>query len=129
MRSMLQTAVESQHLKFGYVLADSWFSASDNMLFIHRLNKFFVMDIKRNRHCMFSTEDRNKGQWLSLDKLAIEPEKPVKVWIKGLNIEVLLCKLVFTNKDGSTGEIYLVSNDWGFPPTSSKRFITNDGAW
>ena len=26
-------------------------------------------------------------------------------------IEVLLCKFVFTNKDGSTGEMYLVSND------------------
>ena len=31
-----------------------------------------------------------------------------KVWIE---IEVLLCKFVFTNKDGSTGEMYLVSND------------------
>jgi hypothetical protein len=35
----------------------------------------------------------------------------VKVWIKDLAIEVLLCKFVFTNKDGSTGEMYLISND------------------
>ena len=129
MRSMLETAVEKQHLKFGYVLADSWFSASDNMLFIHKLNKFFVMDFKRNRHCMSSVEDKNtcaersrsKGQWLSLDKLSLEPENLVKVWIKGLKIEVLLCKLVFTNKDGSTGEIYLVSNDLGL---SADQFKT-----
>jgi len=113
MRSMLQTSVEKQHLKFGYVLADSWYSGSDNMLFIHRLNKYFVMDCKCNRHCMSSAEDRNKGQWLSIDKLSLEPEKPVKVWLKGLAIAVLLCKLVFTNKDGSTGEAYLVSNDLG----------------
>jgi len=86
MRSMLETAEEKQHLKFGYVLADSWFSGSDNMLFIHRLKKFFVMDIKKNRHCMFSAEDRNEGQWLSLDELSFEPEKPVKVWLKGLEI-------------------------------------------
>jgi hypothetical protein len=36
---------------------------------------------------------------------------PVKVWLKDLEILVLLCKLVFTNKDGSTGEMYLVSNN------------------
>jgi hypothetical protein len=40
-----------------------------------------------------------------------QAEQPVKVWIKDLAIEVLLCKFVFTNKDGSTGEKYLLSND------------------
>jgi IS4 transposase len=60
---------------------------------------------------MFSTEDRNKGQWTNLDKLSLQPEQPVKVWLKDLEIEVLLCKFVFKNKDGSTGEMYLVSND------------------
>jgi hypothetical protein len=111
MRSMLQQAVETQRLKFRYVLADSWFSSSDNMLFINKLKKHFIMDMKSNRQCMFSTQDRNKGQWTSLDKLPLQPEQPVKVWIKDLEIEVLLCKFVFTNKDDSTGEMYLVSND------------------
>jgi hypothetical protein len=119
MRSMLRQAVENQHLKFRYVLADSWFASSDNMLFIHRLKKYFVMDtvaehcrsMKSNRLCMFSTENRNKGQWTNLDKLPLQPKQPVKVWIKDLEIEVILCKFVFTNKDGSTGEMYLVSND------------------
>ena len=111
MRSMLQQAVENQHLKFGYVLSDSWFASSDNMLFIDKLKKKFLMDMKSNRLCMFATQDRNKGQWTSLDKLLLQPEKPEKVWIKDLEITVLLCKFVFTNKDGSTGEMYLVSND------------------
>jgi hypothetical protein len=111
MRCMLQIAVEIQRLVFRYVLADSWFSSSDNLLFIHRLMKFFVMDMKSNRLCMLATEDRNKGQWTNLDKLSLQPEQPVKVWIKDLEIPVLLCKFVFTNKDGSTGEQYLVSND------------------
>ena len=111
MRSMIQQAVETQRLKFRYVLADSWFSSSDNMLFIDKLKKYFIMDMKSNRLCMFSTQDRNKGQWTSLDKLPLQPEQPVKVWIKDLEIEVILCKFVFTNKDDSTGEMYLVSND------------------
>jgi hypothetical protein len=121
MRSMVKNAVENQHLKFGYVLADSWFSSSDNMLFIHKLDKYFIMDMKSNRLCMFSTENRNKGQWTGLDKLALQPEQPVKVWIKDLEVEVLLCKFVFTNRDGSTGEMYLVSNDLTL---SSEKFQT-----
>jgi hypothetical protein len=46
MRDMLNTAVTNNHLIFRYVLADSWFSYSDNMLFIHKLQKVFIMDIK-----------------------------------------------------------------------------------
>jgi len=121
MRSMVQQAIEHQHLKFSYVLADSWFSSSDNMLFIDKLKKYFVMDIKSNRLCMFSTQDRNKGQWTSVDKLPLQPEQPVKVWIKDLEIEVVLCKFVFTNKDDSTGEMYLVSNDLSL---SAEKFQT-----
>jgi hypothetical protein len=121
MRSMVQQAIENQHLKFSYVLTDSWFSSSDNMLFIAKLKKHFVMEVKSNRLCMFSTQDRNRGQWASLDKLPLQPEQPVKVWIKDLEIEVVLCKFVFTNKDGSTGEIYLVSNDLSL---SAEKFQT-----
>ena len=52
MRAMLKNAVEKMRLMFIYVLADSWFASSDNMLFtcasrsasIHKLKKFFVMD-------------------------------------------------------------------------------------
>ena len=64
-----------------------------------------------------------------MGKLSLQPEKPVKIWIlrtsykvqvKDLKIEALVCKFVFTayfvrststNKDGSTGEAYLVSNN------------------
>ncbi|MDR1479189.1 MAG: hypothetical protein LBJ00_09620 [Planctomycetaceae bacterium] len=95
MRSMIAQAVEQQYLVFRYVLANSWFSSSDNMLFIHKLGKYFLMDTKSNRLCMFATSDRNKGQWSSLDKLPLTPEQPAKVWLKDLEIPALLCKLVF----------------------------------
>ncbi len=71
MRSMLQQAVENQRLKFRYVLSESWVSSFDNMLFINKLKKYFVMDMKSNRLCMFSTQDRNNAQWTSLDKLPL----------------------------------------------------------
>jgi hypothetical protein len=116
MRSMIEQAIENQHLKFRYVLADSWFSSSENMLFIDKKKKYFIMDMKSNRKCMFATHHRNKGQWTSLDKLPPEPEQPVNIWIKDLEIEVVLSKFVFTNKDGSMGEMYLVSNDLKLTP-------------
>jgi hypothetical protein len=70
-----------------------------------------MMDMKSSRLCMFAASDRNKGQWISLEKLSLRPEQPVKVWLKDLEIPVLLCKLAFTDKDGSTGELYLAGNN------------------
>jgi hypothetical protein len=69
------------------------------------------MDMKSNRLCMFSAQNKNRGRWTGMDKLPLQAEQSVKVWIKDLAIEVLLCKFVFTNQDGSTGEMYLLSND------------------
>jgi hypothetical protein len=102
--SMLKQAVENQHLKFRYVLAGCRFSSSDNLLFIHRSKKYFVMDMKNNRLCMFSMQDKNRGQLTSLGKLPLQFEQLVKIWIKDLAIESQLCKFGFTDKDSSTGE-------------------------
>jgi hypothetical protein len=112
MRLMLQQSVGKQHRKFRYVLADSWFSSSDNLLFIAGLKKYFVMDMKNNRLCMFSTQDRYGDRWTGMDRLPLQAErKPVKVWIKYLETEVFLCKYIFTNRSGSRGEIHLPGND------------------
>ena len=40
MQQMITQCIHNQ-LKFRWVLADSWFASSDNMLFIHRKKKFF----------------------------------------------------------------------------------------
>jgi hypothetical protein len=47
MRAMIEQSVKLQHLKFSYILADSWFSSCDNMLFIHKLNKVFHYEQKK----------------------------------------------------------------------------------
>jgi hypothetical protein len=96
------------------------------MLFTDKLKRYFVMDMKGNRKRMFATQDRNKGEWTSLGKLPLQPGQPVKVWIKDLEVEVVLCKFVFTNKDGTTGEMYLVSND---PELSAGNFRTLYKKW
>jgi len=110
MQQMITQCIRNQ-LKFKYILGDSWFASSDNMLFIHRKKKFFLMDMKSNRLVALSQKDRSAGKWIRLDKLVINPKTPVKVFLKDLEIPVLLCKQVFINKDGSTGEMYLVTNN------------------
>lgn len=111
MRQMIDQCIRNQ-LKFKYVLADSWFASTDNMLFIDRKKKYFIVDLKSNRQCALSEQDRNKGHWTRIDSLDIPANTPVKVWLKDLKIPLLLNKQVFTNKDGSTGVRFLVSNDF-----------------
>ena len=110
MQNMIKQCIRNQ-LKFQWVLADSRFASSDNMLFIHRKKNFFLMDMKSNRLVALSQKDRSAGKWIRLDELNINPKTPVKVFLKDLEIPVLLCKQVFTNKDDSMGEMYLVTNN------------------
>ena len=110
MQEIIIQCIRNQ-LKFQYVLADSWLASSDNMLFIHRRKKFFLMDMKSNRLIALSQKDRSSGNWIRLNELEITPKIPVKVFLKDLKIPVLLCKQVFKNKDGSTGEMHLVTNN------------------
>ena len=46
-----------------------------------------------------------------IDELDWLEKKPIKGWIKGLKFPILLHRQIFTNKDGSTGILYLISND------------------
>lgn len=120
LRQMVQQSIHNQ-LKFKYVLADSWFASSDNMLFIHRKKKYFIFDIKTNRQAALSEVDRNNGLWTRIDELDIPDNTPVQVWLKDLEIPVLLTKQVFKNKNHTTGVRFLVANDFSL---SDDQFTT-----
>ena len=77
----------------------------------HDLNKHFVSALKSNRYVALSKTDKLEGKFYKVDQLDIQSGSVLQVWIKGLDFPVLLTKQVFTNKDGSTGVLYLVSND------------------
>lgn len=109
-RKMVEQSLQNQ-LKFRYVLADSWFASAENMRFIHRRDKYFIFDVKCNRKVALNDNDRQQGRWARIDELPIPEDTPVQVWLKDLEIPVVLVKQVFTNKDASTGVRYLVSND------------------
>ena len=111
MREMLRVCKRNR-IKYRYVLADSWFSAKENLQFIvHTLDKHFVVALKSNRTVALSYEDKRQGNFSRIDALNLPERDPVQAWIKGLDFPVLLLRQVFTNKDGSTGTMYLACSD------------------
>jgi hypothetical protein len=111
LRRMLKTCRQNQ-LKYRYVLADSWFSAQENLSFVrHDLGKHFVVALKSNRTVALTLDDKQQGRFIRIDQLSWTEQKPAQAWLKGLDFPVLLSRQVFTNKDGSTGILYLACSD------------------
>jgi hypothetical protein len=110
-REMTQQAVRNQ-IQFQYVLNDVWFSAAENMVFVKTtLKKDFIMPLKSNRKVAVSLSTKQNGQYQRVDTLELEPMRPVNVYLESVPFALLLIKQVFTNEDGSTGILYLVTSD------------------
>jgi len=111
LRDMLKTCQHNQ-VKWRYLLADSWFASSENMNYVHKtLKKYFLLALKSNRLVALSEKAKKEGCTTRIDALDWKEGKPIKGWIKGLEFPVLLHRQIFTNKDGSIGILYLISND------------------
>jgi len=110
-REMTQQAVHNQ-IQFKYALNDIWFSSADNMVFVKiTLKKDFIMPLKSNRKVAVSLSAKQNGQYQRVDTLELEPMQPVTVYLESVPFALLLIKQVFTNEDGSTGTLYLVTSD------------------
>lgn len=110
-RAMVFQAVLNR-LRFRYVLNDVWFAAAENMMFIkHTVERDFVMPIKTNRKVALSLADKQQGRYSRVDTLALEGKAVCEVYLEGVDFPLLLVKQVFTNEDGSTGILYLVTSD------------------
>ncbi len=109
-RNIIQQAVTNNVL-FDYVLADNWFGSKENMKYINNLKKKFIIGIKSNRTVALSAKDKKIGKFQQVSSLNMQDGESKKVWLKGLSFQVVLVKKVFTNEDGSTGILYLASND------------------
>lgn len=111
MRTML-VMCQKNRIKYRYVLTDSWFSAKENLHFIHkRLHKQFIVALKSNRKVALTYQDKRSGNFSRIDALNLPEQIPVKGWIKGLDFPVLLSVQVFTNKDDTTRTAYLACSD------------------
>src|SRR5258707_1642382 len=108
----LLKAIQGNQIPFQYVLNDVWYASADNMLFIkHDLKKDFVMPLKANRKVALSEQAKRDGAWVRIDTLPLEPNIPMEIYLESVDFPLLLVKQIFTNGDGSTGGLYLVSSD------------------
>lgn len=99
-------------VKFQTVLWDSWYSCAENFDFVHKeLKKTFIGAIKCNRKVALTIEDKQKGKYVKVSELEWQHNPCQIVYFKDLDFPTLIIKQVFTNKDYSTGELYLASND------------------
>jgi hypothetical protein len=110
-RQMLQACVRNGML-FRYVLNDSWYAAADNMMFIrHVLARHFIMALKSNRKVALSAQDKSQGRYHTVSTLDLPEGTVQEIYLEGVDFPLLLTQQLFTNGDGSTGSLYLVTSD------------------
>lgn len=101
----------TQHLRFRYVLADSWFACSDNMQFVTEdCGRDFIMAMKENRKVALSKQDKAKGKYISI-KEAVSEECVRSVYVEQLDFPILIAKQVFKDGNGVAGTLYLACSD------------------
>jgi hypothetical protein len=111
MRAMLDVCMQNK-LLFRFVLFDTWFASKENMCHIKEtLKKDFVCALKSNRLAAVSKEDYQANRFTPMDEPPWQEEKLYTGWLKDVLFPVLFVRQVFTNKDGSTGILYLACSD------------------
>ena len=101
------------HIKISYVHMDSWFSSVDNLNLIQGHRQNYICPIKSNRKLALSFGEKKKGQWYKLEEITskLETQNTLPIWLEGCNHMTYLTKQIFTNSDGSSVTMYLITND------------------
>ena len=111
-RERLKILMQHNRLQVQYIVWDSWFSAKENMELVKEtLKKDFVAAIKANRLVALSEQEKREGRFVAVSEVDITAAQCRLVYLKGVDFPVVLTKQIFTNKDGSSGILYLVSSD------------------
>ena len=72
---MLKTCMQNE-IKFGYVIADTWYRASETMKFIcEELKRSFIMPLKSNRHIALTEKDKQEGIYQEVGLVGLEQNK------------------------------------------------------
>lgn len=110
-REMLRACVQ-HHLRFRYVLNDSWYASVENMNVIKtELGREFVMALKSNRKVALSAALSAAGRFQPINTLTPLDGTVCELYLEGVAFPMLFAKQIFTNEDGSTGILYLVTSD------------------
>ena len=97
-------------LRFKYVLCDSWYTNSENIRHVLGLEKHLIGAVKSNLEVALSLPDKKAGKFIKLSRLELELGLQ-QVYIRQLEVPVLICKDIFINGDGTKAIQYLLSTD------------------
>ena len=84
---------------------------------------------KDNRLIALSAPNKARGRYTRVDALQLQDKQTVRGWLKGFENEVLIGRQIFTNKDGSTGVLNLVSSDTALDGEQMTTLYKSAGAW
>ena len=109
-RQMLHQSYQNQ-VPFSYVLGDSWYTNADNINAVVAIGKHYLGAIKTNLEVALSTTDRANGKFIKISALDLPVGTRRQVYIRSVKQAVAICRDIFINKDGSEGELLLLSTD------------------
>lgn len=110
-RQMVDNALRHQ-IPFRYILADSWFSSAENMLFFkQKKRKDFIVPLKANRRVALSLAAKEQGQWLPVSAVDLGSDACARIYLEQVPFALLLIRHVLTNEDGTTSVLSLVTSD------------------
>lgn len=110
-REMITSVLQKQ-IPLRYVLADTWFSSADNLLFIkQKAKKDFVIPLKSNRNVFLSDPSAKAGKPVKLSSLDFGTEAVLTLYLESVPFALLVHRQVFTNEDGSESVLYLCTSD------------------
>jgi hypothetical protein len=98
-------------IPFLYVLADSWYTNAENINAVLAIKKHWLGAFKTNLEVALSKQDRANGRFVSISSVSLAVGVPREVYIRSVAVPVLVCKDVLPNKDGSVGELLLLTTD------------------
>jgi hypothetical protein len=103
------------------VLADSWYASAENINHLIGLNHHCIFALEASRTVALSEKERKQGKFQSLDagpqtrastRVQVFPDRvPLRVYLRSVQVALLLTRRVFTNKDGSRSCLYLITSD------------------
>ena len=95
-QEMLRQSFEEKGIRAQTILFDSWYAGSENLKYIHSVDKFFVTTLKENR---LVSLDKEQG-YIHLQQIEWTPEQlqeGITVKLKKVPFTVQLFKIVATN--------------------------------
>lgn len=110
-REILQQVVDNQ-VKFKWVVNDVWYASAENMTFVKEtLGKDFIMPVKNNRKVALTLAEKQRGCYVGVESLQLEPGMRKQVYLEGVPFPLLIIQDVYVNEDNSTASLYLVCSD------------------